>query len=465
MDAFAQFFDVTLLATIGLIFVATLFGAYLRSRQRDVCLKSFEGYKVTIERSGDKLIWGEMELEGTGLELHYTDSVQDTNHVVSSYVMYAAEYADIQAIYRYVDQLDEEGVKQRQKDLDRSFHPNIVHRSLRGVQHFFHLANESLSDVMSVIIGRLRKPAGRYISDTGEEHLRRFGTTVIGSVGGNYEGLLERLIGHKVIADILEGDEVHEHVGIFKNYSPDFIELLNVQFPERQSVALAAQCGVDAFVLSAQVEDGKIHVKNQTSQPILVQSLTTDDGEEEMLNVVVNSDESLELHPEKPFEKGSLNVRVVRELDMIVPRTRCVIRHRAERYKPEILPEIIFDLGFILTGSSVLDAREARLRRRIQETPDAALAMSNLGGILVQKKQFAEAETWLRRAYELRNSLPDNGKRTEMLLAELERKHKNTIANSQLISGQRESVAVPMLSANGSTNGTSAPQQGPYSGM
>ena len=218
-----------------------------------------------------------------------------------------------------------------------------------------------------------------------------------------------------------------------------------------------------------QVEDGKIHVKNQTSQPILLQSLTTDDGEEEMLNVVVNSQESLDLHPEKAFEKGSLNVRVVRELDMIVPRTRCVIRHRAERHKPEILPEIIFDLGFILTGSSVQDAREARLRRRIQEVPDAALAMSNLGGILVQKKQYGEAETWLRRAYELRNSLPDNGKRTQMLLAELQRKHKSAAANGQFSNGARDNVAVPMLSANGTTNGSSngtpATPQDPYSGM
>jgi hypothetical protein len=143
------------------------------------------------------------------------------------------------------------------------------------------------------------------------------------------------------------------------------------------------------------------------------------------------------LHPQHPFSQASLNVRVVRELDMIVPRSRCVIRHRAERYKPEILPEIIFDLGIILTGNSLLDAREARLRKRIEENAYAALAMSNLGGILVQKRKYQEAERWLRKAYELRNSLPDNGKRTLMLLHELERKSDRALTRENGYHGNK----------------------------
>jgi hypothetical protein len=355
----------------------TLFGAYMRSRQLDDCLKSFEGYHVTLEQVDGKLIWGQMDLESTGLELHYRDTVQDANHVISSYVLYGAEYAEIQAIYRYADQLDEEGSKRRQRDLERSFHPGLLTRMIRAVQHFFYLAGESLTDVMSVIIGRLRKPAGRYITDTGEEHLKKLGDTVIGSVGGNYDPILEKLIGHKIVVDALEGEEVHEHVGIFKNYSPDFIELLNVQFPERQSVELAGECGVNILALSAVVDDGVIRVRNHTKQPILLQSLVIED-DEEMLNIVVNSSEEVELHPSEKFERASLNVRVVRELDMIVPRTRCVVRHRAERYKPEILPEIIFDLGVMLKGSSLLDARELRLRKQLSENPSSALVMSNL---------------------------------------------------------------------------------------
>ena len=42
------------------------------------------------------------------------------NHVESSYIMYADEFAGIQAIYRYIDELDEERREQRHKDLAQS---------------------------------------------------------------------------------------------------------------------------------------------------------------------------------------------------------------------------------------------------------------------------------------------------------------------------------------------------------
>jgi hypothetical protein len=426
MDAFFQIFDMTLLATVGLIFAATLVGAYVRSRRRDICLKSFEGFHVTLERTDNKIIWGVLELESTGLELHYRNSIQDDSHVESSYVLYGSEYGDVQAVYRYVDDLSDEDRRRRQKDLDRSFHPGPILLLLRNIQHFFELANESMSEVFGLIVGRLRKPAGRYITEQGEEHLKRFGTTIFGSGGGDYDPLLERFVGRKVVVDVIESEEVHEHIGIFKDYSPDFITLLDVQFPERQSIELTATGEIADESLSINTAGGVIRVKNRTEQPLLLQSLRLEgaDGqtEDEMLNVVVGAAEIVELHPESPFGRAELNVRVVRELDMIVPRTRCMVRHRAERYAPEILPEIIFDLGIMLRGNSVADAREARLRKQIDANPLAALAMCNLGALLMQKQIYAEAELWLQKAYEMRNSLPDNGRRTLMLLHELWRK-------------------------------------------
>ena len=421
MNVFGQLFDVSLLATIGLIFGATLLGAYLRSSRRDICLKSFEHFHVTLERANGKIIWGVLDLESTGLELRYRDFVQDANHVESSYVLYANEYHDLQAIYRYVDDLSDEDVQRRAKDLNRSFHPGIFVRLVRSVQHFFSFASDSLTEVFGVVVGGLRKPAGRYITEAGEAELKKLGDTVIGRVGSAYDPLLERFVGQKVVVELVEGDEAHEHVGIFKNYSPDFMELLDVQFPQRQSLPLDADAKVQAKWFSATMENGVLSVKNHTDQPLLIQSLKMGE-QEELLNVVVDGDEVVEMHPEGQPAQAELNVRVVRELDMIIPRTLCTVRHRAERYEAEVLPEIIFDLGVILRGSSIADAREARLRKSLAETPYAALAASNLGAILVQKQQFAEAEMWLKKAYAMRYSLPDNGRRTLMLLHELRRR-------------------------------------------
>lgn len=418
---FADVFDVTLLATIGLIFFATLVGAYVRARRRDQCLKSFIGYTVTVECADGKIVWGKMDLASTGLELRYANSVRDENHVESSYIMYADEFAGIQAIYRYIDELGEETRKQRQKDLRHSLHPNLVRRTLRNIRNFISLASESLSEVIGLIIGGLRKPAGRYINDTGEAHLKTLGSTVIGQVGGGYDPLLERYIGQKMVFEIVEDDEVHEHVGVFKQYSPDFFEILDVPFPQRKTLAVERDGAVASDYVDAIFQHGKLSVTNRSDQMLLLQSLTAGDDEED-INVLIDRGERVVLNPDVEFQEARLNFRVIREVDMIVPRTRCVVRHRAEYYRAEVLPSIIFDLGIKLRGASKADVQERRLRRVVQKNPYAVLAMANLGALLMQKQEYEEAQQLLDRAWELRNSLPDNGRRTRQFLQELNRR-------------------------------------------
>lgn len=432
MDAFAEIFDVTLLATGGLIILITMFGAYLRSSQRDQCLKAFEHYHITLERSNGKVIWGEMELESTGFELIYRDSIQDTHHVESSYVMYGSEFGEIQAIYRYVDDLSPEDLAQRTRDLKRYFHPGPLVRIGRSAQHFFTLAGDSLTEVLGMVMGRLRKPAGRYIGEVTDDQFMRFSTAVVSSVGTTFDPLLERFVGQKIVVELLEGDSSHEHVAVFKNYSADFFELLDVQYAQPRALHLNGY--LDNRVgksLTTQREGNILRVTNHTTQPVLIQSLRLGEAEdveadEELLNVVVDGGETVELRPDELTNDASLIVRVVRELDMIVPRTRCIIRHRADPHESAMLPEIIFDLGVMLRGNDRLDGRIARLRKRLEETPNSAILASNLGMLLMQQQKFPEALTWLEQAYAARYSLPDNGKRTLMMIHELQRRNSKT---------------------------------------
>jgi hypothetical protein len=444
-EGFSSIFDVSLLATLGLIFFITLLGAFLRSSHRDPCLKAFQHYHVTLERKSGKVIWGELELVSTGFELLYRDSVQDDQHIESSYVMYSTEFEDIQAIYRYVDDLSPEDKLRRQRDLDRYFHPGLVVRMIRATQHFFSLASDSMVEVMSLIMGRLRRPAGRYLTDVSEDQLTRFSSDVVGSVGTMYDPLLERLVGHKVVVDLLEGDVTHEHVAVFKNYSPDFIELLDVQFPQEHALNLAGDVPLLENSLTVQREENRLLVTNVTHNPVLIQSLSMKE-DEELLNVVVDGGETVELYPKLMDENAQLKVRVVRELDLIVSRHRCLVRHRADHYKGTFVPEIVFDIGVMLRGDSVVDAREERLRHQLEETPDSALLAANLGAVLMQKGELAEAQEWLERACATRHSLPDNGRRTVMLLRELERRHGKT---AKVWQPQTAKSAVISRSTNG----------------
>ncbi len=418
---FSEAFDVTLLATIGLIFLATLIGAYLRARRRDPCLAAFSNYMVTIECVDDKIIWGKLELASSGLELRYADAVHDENHIESSYIMYADEFANIEAIFRYTDELDEKTTRRRHKDLQWSLHPGPIRRSFRHVRNFISLASESLSEVIGLIIGGLRKPAGRYISETGEVHLRQLGSTFIGSVGGGYDPLLERFIGQKMVFEIMEDDEVHEHVGVFAAYSPDFFEILDVQFPQKQVMSVERERAVVAEQIEATLDGRKLTVVNRSDQIVLLQSISAGE-EEEPVNAVIGAGERIQVDVEHECPCAVLNFRIVRELDMIVPRTRCVVRHRAELYRPELLPSIIFDIGVKLRGESKLDAEEERLRQRLEANPMAVSVMANLGAVFIQQGNYAKAAPLLQKAWSMRNSLPDNGRRVYQLLQEIERK-------------------------------------------
>lgn len=441
---FSEIFDVTLLATIGLVFFATLLGAYIRAQRRDPCLKSFIDYVVTVECAENKVIWGKLELASTGIELRYTDDVHDDNHVESSYVLYTQEFGAIHAIYRYIDELDAKTRVRRRKDLDRSLHPRFLRRVARQIRNFISLASESLSEVIGLIIGGLRKPAGRYITEQSEVRLRELGTTFIGSVGSGYDPMLERFIGQKMVFEIMEDDEVHEHVGIFKQYSPDFFEILDIQMPQKQMLAIEREQAIVAEQIKVSYSSGRVMVDNRSVQMVLLKSITYDDSEEPV-NAMIDSGEHIYLDVDSEAESAVLTFRILREVDMIVPRTRCVVRHRADYYRPEVMPSIIFDLGVKLRGASKVDVQEERLRKQLDKNPLSVFAMANLGALLAQKQQFDEAEPLLRKAWELRNSLPDNGRRTRQLLQEIQRKR---MATPQSRDALRTTLPAPVPAAN-----------------
>ena len=52
----------------------------------------------------------------------------------------------------------------------------------------------------------------------------------MGSVGTSYEPLLERYIGRKVVLVLIKGDKIFEHSGVLKDYTAEFIEIMDVDY-------------------------------------------------------------------------------------------------------------------------------------------------------------------------------------------------------------------------------------------
>jgi hypothetical protein len=422
----AAVFDLSFFISIGLVFLLALVGAYLRSMVRDRCLKSWDGFHITVERADGKVIWGVMHLEPTGMELLYLDTIQDEKHIESTFLIYNSEYKNIQAIYRYAEKLSEWGKKQRARDIKKSFHPGPIRRLGRRTRNFLSTATDSLNEVVGVILGRVQKSGSRFLTDKDTDTLGKLSGQVIGQTGSMYDPLLEHYVGRRVVIELAEGSEVHEHVGIFKNYSADFIEILEVQYPQRRTFALTPEGTFQSERLVVFGRSGMLEVSNHDSWPILIISLK-DGDREEPINAVVDTGETIILYPK--FERlhaPHLIVQAVQELDMIVPRSRCVVRHRAESAKPEkladLVMDIVFDVGKVFSRDNTLAARETRLRDELRHDPMNALAAANLGAILLQGDNLIEAEKWLRRASEIGDSLPDGGRRVRMGLREVERR-------------------------------------------
>ena len=246
---------------------------------------------------------------------------------------------------------------------------------------------------------------------------------MIGHVGGPYDPLLERFIGKKVVLEVSEQGERHEHVGIFKNYSPDFIEVLDVQFPYRLDLQVAEEQSAEESWVAAAVKDGAIEITNRSDQPILILGLDIGDGQEP-LNIVLDKGVAIPIFPGKEVSSARVFCRIIRELDMIVPRTRSQVRHRAEREVKGPMTDIIFDVGMILQPGKREQIMETRLRKRLELNSLDAMAAANLGAMLLKRNQFAEAERWLRHALQFKNSLFDHGRGVELQLRELERRKR-----------------------------------------
>jgi hypothetical protein len=218
--------------TILFIIISTFVGAFIKGRKKDKCLKAFNGFIVTLENIEGKHVWGRLRVEATGMELNYTQAHDDTDgHLESSYMLYKYEYGNISAIVRFHDYLSEKSRKERDAELKRTYHPGWIRRTRRKIANIFKTIRDSIMEVSNVLLSQAKKTTGAgSMLSTQDKYVSQMKNEVIGSVDTSYEPLLERYIGHRVAAEFLHKDQPVEMVGVLKDYTADFIEMLDVKY-------------------------------------------------------------------------------------------------------------------------------------------------------------------------------------------------------------------------------------------
>jgi hypothetical protein len=231
-----MFGDSATAITILFIIFAAGVAAFVRKRSRDKCLRDFERNRVTLQEKSGKTIWGTLRVENTGLEFIYPEKHKDQQgHEEASYILYKYEYPDIQAVIRFHDDLSEHNKKARDKELKRTYHPGPWRREKRRILNVFRTIRDSVVEIINLLISQAKKatPAGKVLTSQ-DKYVSQVKQELVGAAGTSFEPLLERYIGHKVVLEMMKADKVFEHCGVLKEYTAEFVEIMDVDYATKE---------------------------------------------------------------------------------------------------------------------------------------------------------------------------------------------------------------------------------------
>ena len=220
---------------VTIIFIAgcTMIGAFVKGRARDNCLLDFSGYPVTLEKNDGKVIWGKLCVENSGLELFYPEPYTDEaeKHIETSYLLYKSEYGQIKALVRYADDLDRDLAKMRERVIEKAKNPSWYSRLVRKMHNFFGTVRDSLLEVANLFMGRVKTatPAGKILTGQ-DKYVSQLQRQAFSTLQTSYEPFLEKYRGKKVVLAVVTGGEKREYSGVLKDYTTEFIELVDTGY-------------------------------------------------------------------------------------------------------------------------------------------------------------------------------------------------------------------------------------------
>ncbi len=220
--------DNALAISLGLIFLSALVGFWTRTKTVDHCLKDFMGYPGLLELKNGYKIQGKMHIYSTGIELVYSSS-QESELDGQSYICYKSEYPNIATLQRLVTTLAPEQHKKRNQELYRTQHPSLGWKMHRGFCNLLGMFRDAFVQSIAMILGQAKKNiVVAPLITQHEKNIATLGNELIGYAGNAYDPILEKYLGCAVVLEVTKGEQREKYAGIFKEYSSDFLEILNI---------------------------------------------------------------------------------------------------------------------------------------------------------------------------------------------------------------------------------------------
>ncbi len=82
----------------------------------------------------------------------------------------------------------------------------------------------------NALVSHFQKGSNSALLKSHDKYLKQINQNIVESVGSAYDKLLERYIGHKIVFDMIKGEKVYQYAGILKDYTSNYLELLDVNY-------------------------------------------------------------------------------------------------------------------------------------------------------------------------------------------------------------------------------------------
>ncbi|MGM0437667.1 MAG: hypothetical protein ACQEQD_05315 [Bacillota bacterium] len=223
--------------TILFIILSSLLAVILRKIKKDKCLKDFKDDIVTIELLNGQVYKGNLKIKSSGLKFNYPELIKDKdNFKLLSFLLYKNEYPDIQALVRYHKNLTDEDKKLREKDFQKTFQPSRWRKYKRSILNFLKIIKDAIVEIINMMTTHISKttPVGAAISSN-DKQVTKMKTEVYDLIETSYEPLLEDYIGERVILELKKSNEWVKYKGVLKDYTAEFIELIDVDYGPEES--------------------------------------------------------------------------------------------------------------------------------------------------------------------------------------------------------------------------------------
>ena len=355
MELLNTLFSNALAVTILVILVTSLASFYVRMRGRDRCLRDLDGFQVTIETKDDHVAWGTLRTYATGVELLYLGADPNTEtsargrpnqsggqgwggsefYTKHSFILYSNELPRIDCYYRFHDHQTERNCGRRERDIKKTYQPSLVRRSARAVRNVLTTFRDAIVQSLNAVLGARAAASPQSLVLTKHEELTASGAQLMESaVGSAYDPILEHYVGQYVVLEMQSQGEVIEEHGILKEYSSQYIELLNARVQVPLYIYLRRRPRYADKQVHVKQEGQVAHVWHSLAHPIIVETLCTAEKERE-LDLPLLPGQRVQIPLSEAEAAGSISfawgVRCL--ADLVVPRASALVRHAGKQEK------------------------------------------------------------------------------------------------------------------------------------